>query len=245
MAGDTPCRVLRVASVESVPLFEFGLRSTVDKTPALCWAGSCKTATGAIELCEFDHPDVLLIGSWVDPQWKLCQMLTSMFRGLAVVSMVATTARNSALAATARSHGARGMLSADATSEHLVAAIRVASCGYYVDPSLGITAMPVARADGTGQRPLTRREFEVLHFIADGRTAEYIGKRLGITGDTVRTHIGHILRKLGARDRAHAVAQAFQTSLLSTPTAAEAAASADDSSTAPADASSRCGVAGY
>jgi DNA-binding NarL/FixJ family response regulator len=54
----------------------------------------------------------------------------------------------------------------------------------------------------------------VLQLVAEGRTAEQIGRRLSISTDTARTHVSHILRKLDARDRAHAVAIAFQAALL-------------------------------
>jgi ATP/maltotriose-dependent transcriptional regulator MalT len=68
----------------------------------------------------------------------------------------------------------------------------------------------------TGQL-LSRRELEVLGLIADGRTADAIGHQLGIASTTVRTHTMHILRKLNARDRAHAVACGFNLQLLPRP----------------------------
>jgi DNA-binding NarL/FixJ family response regulator len=216
MTSQASRRILRVASVESVPLLEFAMRTVVGTDPGLSWVGSCESVASAIDMCELTNPNVLVIGSWADPQWRLCHMVTSTFRSLAVVAIVGMTARIPSLVAAARLHGARALVSAQATPEHLAAAIRIASTGHYLDPSLGMssTTLGAVTADGSGLRPLSRREFEVLQLIADGRTAEYIGKRLGITADTVRTHIGHILRKLGARDRAHAVARAFQLSLL-------------------------------
>lgn len=63
--------------------------------------------------------------------------------------------------------------------------------------------------------PLTARELEVLQLIAEGMTAERIARRLNVSVSTVRTHTYRLLRKLNARDRAHAVALSFQMSLLS------------------------------
>jgi LuxR family transcriptional regulator, regulator of acetate metabolism len=58
---------------------------------------------------------------------------------------------------------------------------------------------------------LTRREREVLTMLADGETNARIAQRLVVTEDTVKTHVKHILRKLGARNRSQAVSRYFRT----------------------------------
>jgi DNA-binding CsgD family transcriptional regulator len=67
---------------------------------------------------------------------------------------------------------------------------------------------------------LTAREHEVLHAAADGLTDEEIGARLFIHAFTVKSHLKHIYAKLGARNRAHAVALGYRRELL-TPDSAE------------------------
>ncbi|BAL87334.1 hypothetical protein AMIS_21140 [Actinoplanes missouriensis 431] len=62
--------------------------------------------------------------------------------------------------------------------------------------------------------PLTAREVQVLRLVAAGSTNIEIGRHLYIGSETVRTHVKRIMRKLGARDRAHAVANAFRAGLL-------------------------------
>lgn len=89
-----------------------------------------------------------------------------------------------------------------------------AGLGRYINATLEVSVIPMAQKSELRGKPLSEREFEVLQLIADGRTAEQIGRRLGITADTVRTHVHRLLRKLDARDRAHAVALSFQMSLL-------------------------------
>ena len=88
----------------------------------------------------------------------------------------------------------------------------------YVDPTLAqVVSAPGNRApvhNGDGQRALSRREFQVLHLISDGLENQAIAKILYVSVETVRTHVKSILRKLGARDRTHAVAVAFRSGVL-------------------------------
>ena len=66
------------------------------------------------------------------------------------------------------------------------------------------------------RRPaLTERELQVLRGMADGKSNAEIGRDLFVSEDTVKTHARRLFRKLGARDRAHAVAAGFRTGLVS------------------------------
>jgi DNA-binding CsgD family transcriptional regulator len=62
--------------------------------------------------------------------------------------------------------------------------------------------------------PLTRREREILNYVADGNTNTKIGRILGISEQTIKSHVSAILRKLNANDRAHAVAIAMRNGWL-------------------------------
>ncbi|WP_309229836.1 helix-turn-helix transcriptional regulator [Blastococcus sp. TML/M2B] len=64
--------------------------------------------------------------------------------------------------------------------------------------------MPAAKPF-TPEVPLTRREQDVLDELLQGQSNRAIGRNLFISEDTVKSHVKAILRKLGARDRAHAV----------------------------------------
>ena len=61
---------------------------------------------------------------------------------------------------------------------------------------------------------LTRRETEVLALVVDGLTNKEIAVRLGVSEETVKVHIRHLLAKLDARSRTHAVALALRTRLI-------------------------------
>jgi DNA-binding NarL/FixJ family response regulator len=81
------------------------------------------------------------------------------------------------------------------------------------------TLVPQQRMDLTAPgapRPpsLTERELQVLRGMADGKSNAEIGRELFVSEDTVKTHARRLFRKLGARDRAHAVASGFRTGLV-------------------------------
>jgi DNA-binding NarL/FixJ family response regulator len=95
------------------------------------------------------------------------------------------------------------------------------------EPDTGPALVPTQRSDlpGPGQpgwrpgggRPragLTEREVQVLRGMAEGKSNAEIGRDLYVSEDTVKTHARRLFRKLGARDRAHAVAVGFRTGVL-------------------------------
>ena len=75
-----------------------------------------------------------------------------------------------------------------------------------------VDALPIQAAPQTGQ--LSDREVEVIDLVANGLTNGEIGKRLFLSEETVKSHLRNVLAKLGAKNRAHAVALAFRTGRL-------------------------------
>ena len=119
-----------------------------------------------------------------------------------------------ALLADALEVGARGFVLKEAPLQDLVRAVeRVAAGEAYVDPVL---AGVLVGARTTTEIPtLTRREREVLRLLADGHANEAIGAELGISTETVRTHLRKAMAKLDADTRTQAVATALRQSLIS------------------------------
>jgi DNA-binding NarL/FixJ family response regulator len=82
-------------------------------------------------------------------------------------------------------------------------------------PGNEATGVGVADAAPAGRRlTLTERELQVLRGMADGKSNAEIGRELFVSEDTVKTHARRLFRKLGARDRAHAVAAGFRSGLV-------------------------------
>jgi NarL family two-component system response regulator LiaR len=105
--------------------------------------------------------------------------------------------------------GAVGYLRKDAEPETLLAAVRsVARGNTYIDPS-------IAKSLRVPQDDLTTRELEVLRHVALGRSNKEIGDALGVSDETVKTHVGHLLSKLQVQNRAQAIVQALKRGLVS------------------------------
>ncbi|MGW2518111.1 response regulator [Streptomyces sp. NPDC001617] len=119
--------------------------------------------------------------------------------------------------------GASGFLLKDASADKLAEAVRVVAAG---DALLapGITRRLIAefsRLDGKPRAPLkqrvgdlTERETEVLALIAQGLSNAEIAERLVVAEQTVKTHVGRILVKLGLRDRTQAAVFAYESGLV-------------------------------
>jgi DNA-binding NarL/FixJ family response regulator len=86
---------------------------------------------------------------------------------------------------------------------------------YLADPRDNLQAARFLREEpATRRTALTERELQVLRGMADGKSNAEIGRELFVSEDTVKTHARRLFRKLGARDRAHAVAAGFRTGLV-------------------------------
>jgi len=109
--------------------------------------------------------------------------------------------------------GAAGYLLKDTEPDDLVAAIRLAAAGETVFG--GAVAKRLAdQGRQANNRSLTAREIEILRHVAAGNTNAAIAHNLHISEATVKTHLLHIYDKLGASDRAAAVARGYETSIL-------------------------------
>jgi DNA-binding NarL/FixJ family response regulator len=78
----------------------------------------------------------------------------------------------------------------------------------------GVGTPSTTTVEGVRRLALTERELQVLRGMADGKSNAEIGRELFVSEDTVKTHARRLFRKLGARDRAHAVAAAFRAGLV-------------------------------
>jgi DNA-binding NarL/FixJ family response regulator len=118
--------------------------------------------------------------------------------------------------------GASGFLLKDAPPEKLFEAVRVIAAG---DALLAPVVTRRLIAEFARLRPpqrtraedldaLTRREIEILGLVAAGLSNHEIADRLVLSNETVKTHVSHVLRKLGLRDRAQAVVAAYESGLV-------------------------------
>jgi DNA-binding NarL/FixJ family response regulator len=119
--------------------------------------------------------------------------------------------------------GASGFLLKDATAERLLDAVRVAAAGdALLAPSITrrlIEQFSPAPRPAPGEVPealaeLTPRELDVLRLVARGMSNSEIAAELVLGENTIKTHVAHVLGKLGLRDRVQAVVVAYESGLV-------------------------------
>jgi DNA-binding NarL/FixJ family response regulator len=171
--------------------------------------GAAGNVAAGLDLVEQVAPDVALVdirlpdGNGID----LTRELLAQRPALGVI--LYTGDSDAELLYSGLDSGARGYALKAGSMAELVGAIkRIAAGGSYVDPRLDrILLSPRA----TAQVPqLSPREREIMHLMAEGGTADAIGLELGVSVETVRTHVRNVIRKLQARNRVHAIALALE-----------------------------------
>src|SRR5512132_3785907 len=158
--------------------------------------GTAGNVASGIDLVDHGDPDVAIVdirlpdGSGIE----LTRELLARRPGLGVV--LYTGDSDAELLYSGLDSGARGYALKAGSMQELVGAIeRISAGGSYVDPRLDRIL-------------LSPREREIMHLMAEGGTAEAIGTALGVSVETVRTHVRNVIRKLQARNRVHAIALA-------------------------------------
>jgi DNA-binding NarL/FixJ family response regulator len=110
--------------------------------------------------------------------------------------------------------GARGYVLKSGPPGELLRAVRMVHAGHpYIDPALA--GRLLEHRLGNTQSLLSARETEVLQLLADGLTTEEVGRQLYLSPTTVRSYAENAMRKLGASNRVHAVANALRLGLVS------------------------------
>jgi DNA-binding NarL/FixJ family response regulator len=114
--------------------------------------------------------------------------------------------------------GAAGYLSKSASRKEIIDAIHVAASGDTIWSREELRrvsgALAAPRSSADGDIPLTKRESEVLKQLAFGLTNKEIAQSLGISYETVKEHVQHILRKIGVSDRTQAAVWAVRKNLV-------------------------------
>jgi DNA-binding NarL/FixJ family response regulator len=205
-----------VLVIDPIPLFRDGLSALVERTPGVRLLGVTANMHSAITLADRLHPDVVLVDAVLDPRCHLAQLLINADETLTVLSMVREPLRNPRYVAAALAAGVHGLVLRTAEAPQLLDAIRRTHLERrYLDPDLAALATGLGvRHTVTARQPLSRREYQVLQLISDGLENQAVARTLFVSVETIRTHVKSILRKLHARDRAHAVAVAFRLGVL-------------------------------
>jgi DNA-binding NarL/FixJ family response regulator len=214
---------IRVLIVDDEQLVRTGFRAILEAQDDISVVSEADDGASAIEEATRLSPDVVLMDirmRGMDGLEATRALLSRMPKPPKVV--VLTTFDYDEYVYEALKAGASAFLLKDSPQEQLVAAVRIVSAGdALLHPSItrrlieDFTARPTPRS---GKPPelneLSDRELEVMHQIARGLSNGEIAAKLYLAKDTVKTHVGHILTKLGLRDRTQAVVLAYETGLV-------------------------------
>ncbi|GLY64696.1 response regulator [Amycolatopsis taiwanensis] len=214
---------VRVLIADDQALLRGSFRMLVDSTPGLSVVGEAGTGVEAVRLARRERPDVVLMDIRM-PEMDGLEATRLICGGREkgpVRVLILTTFDLDSYVYTALRAGASGFLLKDAKPADLLSAIRVVAGGEaLLAPSVTrrlieqFARAPV-RATAPTLEGVTGREREVLTLIATGLSNNEIATELNLSLATVKTHIGHLLAKLHARDRAQLVIIAYESGLVS------------------------------
>ncbi|MGS2648559.1 response regulator [Streptosporangium sp. LJ11] len=204
---------IRIIVVDDHPVVRDGLREIFSTDEAFEVVGEAADGPEALVLTRQTNPDLVLMDLRMPKMsgTELIRRLREQTPDIKV--LVLTTFDNDADVLPAIEQGATGYLLKDTPRVELLRAAQAAARGETVlSPTVAGLLMQKVRAPE--QQTLSRRELEVLGLIARGATNREAAAKLFITEATVKTHLLHIFAKLGVKDRASAVAAAYETGLL-------------------------------
>jgi DNA-binding NarL/FixJ family response regulator len=188
-----------------------GLRLSLSRAPHVRVVGEASDGEAAVELAERRRPDVVIMDVRM-PGMDGLEATKALLERVPDASVLIFTAYSErSLLSRGLESGAKGYVLKEAPHETLVRAIeKVASGDGYVDPAL----MPSFLTGREKDDMLTAREREILQLLADGMSNADVAAKLFISQETVKSHVRHILAKLEADTRTHAVAIALRESII-------------------------------
>ncbi len=206
--------MIRIVVVDDHPVVREGLVAALSDEKEFKVVGAVGSAEDALPLVAAQRPDVILLDLELPAQSGLEAI--PKLRGVRPQSkiLILTAYDTDERVIGALRAGAQGYLLKGASLEEIARAIRaVHAGGSYLEPRIASKVVgalsPRARAAA-----LSDREREVLRLVAGGQANKRIARTLGITERTVKFHVTSILNKLGAENRAQAVALATQRGLV-------------------------------
>ena len=210
---------LRVVIADDQPMMRAGFKAVLEATGTIEVVGEAGTGEEAVEAATRHAPDVVLM----DIQMPGMDGIEATRRLPRQRVLILTTFGLDEYIVEALRAGASGFLLKDAPTQEVVHAVRAVAAGD------AVLAPAVTRQllDQVGRRlpaavsrtpdelaELTHREKQVLRMLAGGLTNAEIAEALVVSEATVKSHVSHLLGKLGLRDRVQAVIYAYETGLI-------------------------------
>ncbi|MER5701985.1 response regulator transcription factor [Micromonospora sp. NPDC002296] len=221
--GVTAARPVRILLADDQPLLRTGFRMVLGIEDDLDIVAEAGDGLEAVELSRRLLPDVVLMDIRMPRMDGVAATRAIVDARLPVRVLILTTFDLDEYVVGALRAGASGFLAKDVPAEDLVTAIRTVAAGEAVvaprilkrllDRFADVLPDPAA-APPKALNALTEREREVLVQVARGLSNAEIARALSVSETTIKTHVGHVLTKLGLRDRVQAVVLAYESGLV-------------------------------
>ena len=223
--------MIKILLADDQPLVRTGFRMILDAEPDMEVIAEAGDGADAVRQARQLRPDVVIMDIRMPVQDGIAATAEIAAAGHARVLVLTTFHVDEHVVGALRA-GASGFLLKDAQADRLLEAIRVVHAGdAIVDPAVTrqlldqfVHRLPVpgeqqAQAAAAADRlaGTTVREREVLALVARGLSNAEIAAELVVTETTVKTHVHHLLTKLGARDRVQLVVLAYEAGLAGQP----------------------------
>jgi DNA-binding NarL/FixJ family response regulator len=206
--------MIRLFVIDDHPVVRAGLVAALEDDPGFQVVGAAGSFEESLPLIDANRPDVIILDLELPGIGGLQAIprLVEAYPGARILIFTAYDTDERVLGAI-RSR-ARGYLLKGAPMEEIARAIRAIHAGEsYLQPR--IASKVLAELDPHRRTTaLSQRQRDVLQLVAEGQTNRQIAAVLGITERTVKFHVTTIMKKLGAENRAHAVALAAERGLL-------------------------------
>lgn len=203
-------KVTRILIVEDHFMVRLGLISAISTETDIEVVGEAGTGSEAIEMHAFQGPDITLLDG-ILPDIHGLEIMTRILSDRPDARIIMMSINDTAEDVhRAMNAGAYGYIPKSSDKESIISAIRAVASGKKYLPD------ELARklAERNSKPPLSARELDVLRLISKGFANKQIASELTLGETTVKTHVGHILEKLGAPDRTRAATLALELGIL-------------------------------
>jgi DNA-binding NarL/FixJ family response regulator len=202
-----------VLVVDDHPVVREGLSAVLADDPDFRVVGEAANGEEAMMMVERHRPDVVLLDERLPTTSgrEVCAAIARRYPTVRVILATTFLDRSSIHSATAA--GASGLLLKDSEPSTIRAAVRTVAAGRTFVDERASSAIASRKGRARGPFGLTPRELEVVELLPRGLTNARIAAELGVSEDTVKTHLKSIRLKLRARDRAEAAAIALREGL--------------------------------
>jgi two-component system, NarL family, response regulator LiaR len=206
---------IRVMVVDDHAMVRRGLATFLKVFDDLVLAGEAESGEAAVKLCAKIFPDVILMDLMMRGMdgSSATRLIRQQFPNVQVIAL--TSFKDEGLVQNALQAGAIGYLLKDVTADELAQAIRDAHAGRAsLSPEVARTLVHAANQPPPPGSDLTERERVVLALMVEGLNNTQIAARLVVSPSTIKSHVSHILSKLGVASRSEAVALALRSGLV-------------------------------